>query len=115
MFFMFTGQDLDERKSFHASMASLGPPGSQFGGVPPMLHNGGGRFVLGENGAPGRLPTRREAALAAANSKKSSPLPPKEEKVLACCSGHFVVLWIILGIVTFGVLLGIVLKFTVST
>ena len=33
---------------------------------------------------------------------------------LACCSGHFVVLWIILGIITFGILLGVVLMFTVA-
>ena len=48
--------------------------------------------------------------------KKVSPIPSKDgkEKGLGCCSGHFVVIWIILGIVTFGVLLGIVLKFTVS-
>jgi hypothetical protein len=82
-----------------------------------MLHHpygggGGGRLVVGENGTPGRLPTRRSDP----SSKKSSPLPStKEDKTVGCCSGPFVVLWIILGIVTFGVLLGIVLKFTVST
>ena len=107
---------MEERKSFHASMASLGPPNSQFGGGgPPMLlHNGGGggRLVVGENGTPGRLPTRREVHN---NGKKTSPLPPTEDKAFGSCSGPFVVLWIILGIVTFGVLLGIVLKFTVST
>ena len=66
-------------------------------------------MVLGENGAPSKLPIR--------DSKKVSPVPSKDEKHsgLGCCSGHFVVMWIILGIVTFGVLLTVVLKFTVST
>ena len=45
---------------------------------------------------------------------KASPPPAKKKSGLGCCSGHFVVIWIILGIVTFGVLLGVVLKFTVS-
>ena len=91
--------DLD-RRSLHASMASLGH--SQVG---PRGHH---RLVMAENGAPSKLP-RREP-------KKASPVPSKDEKQrgLGCCSGHFVVMWIILGIVTFGVLLGIVLKFTVS-
>ena len=63
---------------------------------------------MAENGAPSKLPMREP--------KKVSPVPSKDEKKrgLGCCSGHFVVMWIILGIVTFGVLLGIVLKFTVS-
>ena len=91
-----------DRRSLHASMASLGH--SQMGGRPT-----GPRMVLGENGAPSKLPMRE--------TKKISPIPSKDEKKsgLGCCSGHFVVMWIILGIVTFGVLLGIVLKFTVST
>ena len=38
----------------------------------------------------------------------------QKEEGLACCSGHFVVLWIILGIITFGILLGVVLMFTVA-
>ena len=88
-----------DRRSLHASMASLGH--SQVG---PRGH----RLVMGENGAPSKLPMREP--------KKVSPVPSKDEKKrgLGCCSGHFVVMWIILGIVTFGVLLGIVLKFTVS-
>ena len=91
-----------DRRSLHASMASLGH--SQMGGRPT-----GHRMVLAENGAPSKLPMR--------DTKKISPIPSKDEKKsgLGCCSGHFVVMWIILGIVTFGVLLGIVLKFTVST
>jgi len=91
--------DLD-RRSIHASMASLGH--SQVG-------HRGHRMVMAENGAPSKLPMREP--------KKASPVPSKDEKKrgLGCCSGHFVVMWIILGIVTFGVLLGIVLKFTVSS
>ena len=91
--------DLD-RRSLHASMASLGH--SQIG-------HRGHRMVMAENGAPSKLPMREP--------KKVSPVPSKDEKKrgLGCCSGHFVVMWIILGIVTFGVLLGIVLKFTVSS
>ena len=98
------GHDQD-RRSLHASMASLGH--SQMGG--PHGARGHGRMVMAENGAPSKLPIR--------DTKKPSPIPSKDEKKggLGCCSGHFVVMWIILGIVTFGVLLGIVLKFTVST
>ena len=85
-------------------------------------------MVFGENGAPSHLPMRRES-----KSRQMSPLPPKDgmangtgyntggigggnekDASLACCSGHFVVIWIILGIITFGILLGIVLKFTVT-
>ena len=93
--------DMD-RRSLHASMASLSLAHSQVG---PRGHH---RLVMAENGAPSKLPMREH--------KKSSPVPSKDEKQrgLGCCSGHFVVMWIILGIVTFGVLLGIVLKFTVS-
>ena len=91
-----------DRRSLHASMASLGHSQLSRPGPP------GPRMVMGENGAPSKLPMREQ--------KKVSPLPSKDdkEKGLGCCSGHFVVIWIILGIVTFGVLLGIVLKFTVS-
>ena len=39
---------------------------------------------------------------------------PDGDSGLDCCSGHFVVVWIILGIITFGVLLGIILKFTIA-
>jgi hypothetical protein len=68
-------------------------------------------LVMGENGAPSALPLR--------DGKDRSPLPPKDDKGgngndLDCCSGHFVIVWIILGIVTFGVLLGIILKFTIA-
>lgn len=89
-----------DRRSLHASMASLGH--SQ------LSRPAGHRLVMGENGAPSKLPMREQ--------KKVSPIPSKDgkEKGIGCCSGHFVVIWIILGIVTFGVLLGIVLKFTVS-
>jgi len=91
----------EHRRSMHASMASLGH--SQ------MRRPVGHRMVMAENGAPSNLPIKQE-------QKKVSPLPSKDgkEKGLGCCSGHFVVIWIILGIVTFGVLLGIVLKFMVS-
>ena len=59
--------------------------------------------------APSKLPMRQRPP-----GHKSSPPPAKKKSGLGCCSGHFVVIWIILGIVTFGVLLGVVLKFTVS-
>merc|ERR1719232_611863 len=69
-----------ERRSLHASMASLGH--SQIGPRP------GHRMVMGENGAPSELPMR--------DSKKVSPVPSKDDKKsggLGCCSGHFVVMW----------------------
>ena len=59
--------------------------------------------------APHKLPMRQRPP-----GHKASPPPAKKNQGLGCCSGHFVVIWIILGIVTFGVLLGVVLKFTVS-
>ena len=59
--------------------------------------------------APSKLPMRQRPP-----GHKASPPPAKKKSGLGCCSGHFVVIWIILGIVTFGVLLGVVLKFTVS-
>jgi len=119
----YPGGEMDDRKSFHASMASLGPSTMMMAGPPhphhphgrhpqqpqhPHHHNGG-RVVVGENGTPSHLPTRD-------HGHKISPIPGKdpEKDVLNCCSGHTVVLWIILGIITFGVLLGIVLKFTIS-
>lgn len=95
-------------KSLHASMASLAQSqhhGGQGGQGQPQHH----RLVLGENGAPSKLPIRQRP-----HGNKPSPIPAKKNKGLGCCSGHFVVIWIILGIVTFGVLLGVVLKFTVS-
>ena len=97
----------DRQRSLHASMASLGH--SQVGGG-HHSRPGHHRMVMAENGAPSKLPMRDIG-------KKVSPVPSKDEMKagLGCCSGHFVVMWIILGIVTFGVLLGIVLKFTVST
>ena len=58
--------------------------------------------------SPSKLPMRQRSG------PKASPSPVKKSSGLGCCSGHFVVIWIILGIVTFGVLLGVVLKFTVS-
>lgn len=95
-----------DKKSFHGSMHQVAIPNGQGGtlirGPPPS------RVVVGENGNPSTLPMR--------DPKNRSPLPPKGEKDvgLDCCSGHFVVIWIILGIITFGILLGIVLKFTIA-
>lgn len=83
-----------DHKSFHGSMM-----------IRPNQ-----KMVLAENGAPSHLPMR---------DPKRSTLPMsakdmRKEDSLACCSGHFVVLWIILGIITFGILLGVVLMFTVA-
>ncbi len=78
---------MDERKSFHASMMSLGPNMI----MPQNMRTG--RVVRSETGAASHLPTRE-------HPKKISPLPGKDlEKQVgfACCTGHFVVLWIILG------------------
>merc|ERR1711899_348057 len=86
-----------EPKSLHASMASLAQSHHQHHG-PPMPHHH--RMVLGENGAPSKLPMRQRPP-----GHKASPPPAKKKSGLGCCSGHFVVIWIILGIVTFGVLL----------
>lgn len=89
-----------DHRSFHGSM---------------MIR--GGKMVLSENGAPSQLPMRDQ------KNGKASTLPAsfkdhggyrKENEGIACCSGHFVVLWIILGIITFGILLGVVLMFTVA-
>lgn len=94
-----------DHKSFHGSMhfpvMANGYP-MRGGGMPPNM------VVLGENGAPSTLPMR--------DPKNRSPLPPKDDgdAALDCCSGHFVVIWIILGIITFGILLGIILKFTIA-
>ena len=99
-----------DSKSFHGSMHF----GQMSNGA--MMHHPGmrppTRMVLGENGTPSHLPQRDP-------KYNRSTLPPKDsdkdrDRGLACCSGHFVVIWIILGIVTFGVLLGIVLKFTIA-
>jgi hypothetical protein len=87
-----------DHKSFHGSMMIRGNP----------------KMVLTENGAPSQLPMR--------DINKRSTLPHsakdfhrmQKDEGLACCSGHFVVLWIILGIITFGILLGVVLMFTVA-
>ena len=101
-----------ESKSFHGSMHHVGP-------VPAatMLRTGSlgphHRLVVTENGAASTLPMR--------DPKNRSPLPPKDYDNgkdgggLDCCSGHFVVVWIILGIITFGILLGIILKFTIAS
>merc|ERR1711976_1129343 len=87
-----------DHKSFHGSMMIRGNPKMVFSA---------------ENGAPSHLPMR----------DKRSTLPPgstmttkevRKETGIGCCSGHFVVLWIILGIITFGVLLSVVLMFTVA-
>jgi len=104
------GGTVDERRSIHASMGSIpaGGPHMAHQLMPPMMRPP--RVVVGENGTPSQLPTREP--------KKHSPLPSKDNgkksKGMSCCSGNFVVIWIILGIITFGILLGIVLKFTVS-
>ena len=73
---------MDDRKSFHASMASLGPSTMMMAGPPhphhphgrhpqqpqhPHHHNGG-RVVVGENGTPSHLPTRD-------HGHKISPIP----------------------------------------
>ena len=73
------------------------------GGVGPAS-----RMVLAENGAPSQLPMR--------DQKMKTPLPHKVDKDqdTDCCSGHYVVIWIILGIITFGILLGVILKFTIA-
>jgi hypothetical protein len=105
-----------DHKSFHGSMHHM----NMNGGMPIMVSRGGtlpgtGRVVVNENGSAAALPMR--------DPKNRSPLPPKNDggrggggggDGLDCCSGHFVVVWIILGIITFGVLLGIILKFTVA-
>lgn len=83
----YSGHEMDERKSFHASMMSLGPNMI----MPQNMRTG--RVVRSETGAASHLPTRE-------HPKKISPLPGKDlEKQVgfACCTGHFVVLWIILG------------------
>ena len=110
------GGTVDDRRSHHVSMGSI--PGDPRGGslphglMPPMMRPPNNRVVVGENGAPSQLPTRAP--------KKPSPIPAKDgggmkkQQGMGCCSGNFVVIWIILGIITFGILLGIVLKFTVS-
>ena len=102
-----------DHKSFHGSMMIRGGP---HGGQNPKM-------VLTENGAPSQLPMRHGGH----EHQKRSTLPPgmsakdlhshglvRKNDGLACCSGHFVVLWIILGIITFGILLGVVLMFTVA-
>ena len=114
-----------DTKSFHGSMhlpqgMMMGPPPPPPGTPGPyMVATRGGRMVMAENGAPSHLPIRDHA---------KSPMPHAKGdhkdhmgdhdhhkgKGVACCSGHFVVVWIILGIITFGILLGIVLKFTVA-
>lgn len=86
-------------------MHHMNHSGSMVRGMTPS------RMVMGENGGPAHLPMR--------DFKERSPLPPKDDKghrgdALDCCSGHFVVVWIILGIITFGILLAIVLRFTIA-
>ena len=114
-----------DSKSFHGSMHIPHQMAYSMRGPHSAPHP---RMVFGENGAPSHLPMRES------KSRQMSPLPPKDgamsangtiynggigggtekDASLACCSGHFVVIWIILGIITFGILLGIVLKFTVT-
>ncbi len=85
-----------DHKSFHGSMMIRNP-----------------KMVLAENGAPSHLPTRDPKRSTLPNGMSAKDMMRKEDS-LACCSGHFVVLWIILGIITFGILLGVVLMFTVA-
>lgn len=95
-----------DHKSFHGSMHHIAMPN----GTMRTMIAAPTRVVLTENGAPSTLPMR--------DPKNRSPLPPKNSEKdsgsVDCCSGHFVVVWIILGIVTFGILLGIILKFTIA-
>ena len=93
-----------DSKSFHGSIHFAQMPNGAMMIRPPT------RMVVGENGTPSHLPMRDPKYRS--NSSKDSE--KDRDRGLACCSGHFVVIWIILGIVTFGVLLGIVLKFTVA-
>ena len=86
-----------DHKSFHGSMMIRGNP----------------KMVLTENGAPSQLPMRDPKRSTLPHSAKDGTIMRKDDG-LACCSGHFVVLWIILGIITFGILLGVVLMFTVG-
>ncbi len=101
-----------DHKSFHGSMHHMNGMAGMGAAAPVMMRAGtlpaNARVVVAENGAPSALPMR--------DPKNRSPLPPKNEKHdgLDCCSGHFVVVWIILGIITFGILLGIILKFTIA-
>lgn len=94
-----------DHKSFHGSMMIRGNP---------HAHNH--KMVMAENGAPSHLPMRdpKRSTLPHGHSAKDSSMSPRKDDGLACCSGHFVVLWIILGIITFGILLGVVLMFTVG-
>ncbi len=102
-----------DRKSFHGSVHHLPPPPQghlmRAATLPP-------RLVLGENGTPSHLPMRESKYHHHANGR--SPLPHKsdrgDEGDVGCCSGHFVVIWIILGIITFGILLAIILRFTIA-
>ena len=94
-----------DHKSFHGSMMIRGNP-----------HAPNHKMVMAENGAPSHLPMRdpKRSTLPHGHSAKDSSMSPRKDDGLACCSGHFVVLWIILGIITFGILLGVVLMFTVG-
>ena len=95
-----------DSKSFHGSIHFAQIPGN--GGA--MMMRPPTRMVVGENGNPSHLPMRDQKF----RSNGSKDSEKAGDPGLACCSGHFVVIWIILGIVTFGILLGIVLKFTVA-
>ena len=90
-----------DHKSFHGSMMIRGRDGNP-------------KMVLTENGAPSHLPMRDTKRSTLPHSAKDFQGFSHKEEGLACCSGHFVVLWIILGIITFGILLGVVLMFTVA-
>ena len=69
-----------DHKSFHGSMMIRGNP----------------KMVMAENGAPSHLPMRdpKRSTLPHGSAKDSS-ISPRKDDGLACCSGHFVVLWII--------------------
>ena len=101
-----------EAKSFHGSLHAMHMASAPH--TPAMVRSatlpaGHHRVVLTENGAPSHLPMR--------DPKNRSPLPRKDDGKdlgIGCCSGHFVVIWIILGIITFGILLAIILRFTIE-
>ena len=51
--------------------------------------------------------------------KSLTPIPPKEEveerpRKRKCCRGPMLILWIILGVIAFGIVLGIVLNLTIA-
>ena len=96
-----------DQKSFHGSMHHMANGGTLARGPPS-------RLVVGENGAPSALPMRIQKLPKGATLPRKTNGPSKSNDGLECCAGHFVVVWIILGIITFGILLAIILKFTIA-